>query len=120
MIDDQVEDRRLDKVAESTALGIGPPEVTAQKSVCKILAKVTPMIRISDGGQQIAVDSPAVALHQHVLGHRRRISLALVSLKNFGPAGRDLAQTLVQLRPIHEYFLSASLLRPKKERPGAH
>ncbi len=68
VVDHQVAQRPLDEVAEPPPRRVGAVEAPLEESEGELLAELGGGVRAAQGGQQVAVDGPGVAVHQLGLG----------------------------------------------------
>src|SRR5205823_1668525 len=73
----------------------------------ELLGEVIGGVGVANDAEQIAIDSPAVTLHEHLLGGTHGIGLALVSLQDHRPDSRNAAEAFVGDMAHHERVSSA-------------
>src|SRR5262249_2479241 len=96
------EEDRLHVITEAAALRIGLMKRAPDQSKAKLLRQIVRRVRVPERPQEIAMDRPAVALQEDVLGLGRGVGWANMRLAQNGPHGRNPAETLIETLLCHE------------------
>src|SRR5689334_6408119 len=102
VIDDQVAESDLEKIAKTSPARVRPVKVATHETQGELLKHVGSCVGVPKGGSQVTKDRGRVALDELLLSGADRLARALVGLAQDRPARGDLAEVTVDVAGTHD------------------